>query len=73
MNHEELRNEKLAEMRMDYEYEKLLRNDYDYAFERIVLDSDCMLKIDECINKLVAEMKSLGWEITTKDVLEDFI
>ena len=73
MNHEELRNEKLAEMRMDYEYEKLLRNDYDYAFERIVLDSDCMLKIDECINNLVAEMKSLGWEITTKDVLEDFI
>jgi len=62
MTHEDLRREKLEEMREEMLIESKMRQDYDYCFEKIVLESDELYQIQQLIKDLYNRMASYGWE-----------
>jgi len=62
MTHEDLRREKLEEMRTDLKIESKMRQDYDYAFDKLVLESDELYQIQQLIKDLYNKMAEYGWE-----------
>ena len=62
MTHEDIKREKLEEMRTDLKIESKMRQDYDYAFEKLILESDELLLIQQLIICLAANMAEYGWE-----------
>jgi len=73
MTLEELKYEKMQDMKMDAIEEELLSSDYDYAYEKLVTESYCLDKINECLVSIASEMRLHGWEITDKEILEDIL
>ena len=62
MTHEDLRREKLEEMREEMLIESKMRQDYDYCFEKIVLESDELYQIQQLVRDLYNKMADYGWE-----------
>jgi len=64
---EDLRQEKLEEMKRDQQIEQKLRIDWDYVFQYYQIDGDTT--IDELLS-IVSSLQALGWEVTVADLLE---
>ena len=62
MTHEDLRREKLENMRTDMLIESKMTQDYDFCFEKIVLESDELYQIQQLIKDLYNKMAEYGWE-----------
>ena len=62
MTHEDLKREKLEEMRTDMLIENKMRQDYDYCYEKIVLEGDELYQIQQLVRDLAAKMVEYGWE-----------
>jgi hypothetical protein len=67
---EDLRNEKMEEMRVDYLMERDARRDWDTALDYVGLnDADGSMTIKEFM-QAIDKLKDLGWEVENVDILE---
>lgn len=67
---DELKREKLEEMRQDMLVEQRMRDDWDYALEVI----DNKYSLQEAIQVLrdsVEELQQLGYDVTEKELLDE--
>ena len=74
MTPQELRQEKLDEMREDLKIESRIAKDYDFAFEQIVVDSNELFQIQLLVNELASRLDAYGWvdiDKIKKDILEE--
>ena len=62
MTHEDIRQEKMLEMREDMLIESKMRQDYDYCYEKLILESDELYQIQQLIKDLANRMAEYGWE-----------
>jgi len=60
-------------MREDMLVESKMRDDYDYCYEKIVLESDELFLLQQVVRDLGDKMAEYGWEDdkTTKDIIDE--
>ena len=73
MTTEDLKREKLEEMRRDLAIESKMREDYDFCFDKVVLESHELYQIQQLIKDLDSRMASYGWDDPNveKDIREE--